>query len=527
MQARHPLIAFFAGAVPVLAGMIALRPTEPVRFDPPTVLRMPEAPRWIALVGGAEPASTQISLAQDAELVREVLGEDGALFFGGGSGTFVQVRDDSHPSAGSSADARHQSAGSAADARHQSAGSAADARHQSAGSAADARHPSATSLRLRLADLFDPRDRAVRYVPGPRADGPATPAVFFAAFDALRGSDEPWTFVLAGHGEGGETPLDSVFHLWGGEMLAVSDLAEELDALARPTRLVVTSCFGGGFAEVVFTAGSSERGVAEPLRCGVFATSFDREASGCDPDPMRAAQESYAIHFWHALRGEDRAGNPLAVELDDDGTIGLLEAHTQARIASRSLDVPTTTSERFLAHTADLLELPDVPADPELPELRAEARVVRELGAALDAQNEAEARRRLERAEHVLENEEVALSEVEARADDAFYALRIRVLERLPIADDPWHPELDAALLADRDGLLALLTESPEGIEHAAATEALVAAQARVDEARVESAVRWRLLQAWEAIALASALRAHGGPSWETFRALRACEMGR
>ena len=132
-----------------------------------------------------------------------------------------------------------------------------------------------------------------------------------------------------------------------------------------------------------------------------------------------------------------------------------------------------------------------------------------------------------ERAEHVLENEEVALSEVEARADDAFYALRIRVLERLPVADDPWHPELDAALLADQDGLLALLTESPEGIEHAAATEALVAAQARVDEARVESAVRWRLLQAWEAIALASALRAHGGPSWETFRALRACEMGR
>jgi hypothetical protein len=485
VQARHPLLAFFAGAVPVLVGMIALRPTEPVRFDPPTVLRMPEEPRWIALVGGAEPASTQVSLAQDAELVRAILGEDGALFFGGGSGTFVQVR-----------------------------------------SAADEQERPPT-LRQRLADLFDPRDRAVRYVPGPRADGPATPAVFFAAFDALRGSDEPWTFVLAGHGEGGETPLDSVFHLWGGEMLAVSDLAEELDALARPTRLVVTSCFGGGFAEVVFTAGSSERGVAEPLRCGVFATSFDREASGCDPDPMRAAQESYAIHFWHALRGEDRAGNPLAVELDDDGTIGLLEAHTQARIASRSLDVPTTTSERFLAHTADLLELPDVPADPELPELRAEARVVRELGAAIDAQNEAEARRRLERAEHVLENEEVALSEVEARADDAFYALRIRVLERLPIADDPWHPELDAALLADHVGLLALLRESPEGIEHAAAMEALDAAQARVDEARVESAVRWRLLQAWEALALASALRAHGGPSWETFRELRACEMGR
>lgn len=481
VQARHPLLAFFAGAVPILVGMIALRPT-PVRFEPPTELRMPEDPRWVALVGGAEPASTQISLAQDAELMRQTLDGDGALFFGGGSGSFVQVRDD---------------------------------------------HRTAPTLRQRLADLFDPRDRAVHYVPGPEADGPATPAVFFAAFDALRGSDEPWTLVLAGHGEGGETPQDSVFHLWGGEMLAVSDLAEELDALARPTRLVVTSCFGGGFADVLFTAASSEGGVAEPLRCGVFATSFDREASGCDPDPMRGSQESYAIHFWHALRGQDRDGAPLPIDLDHDGTIGLLEAHTQARVASRSLDVPTTTSERFLAHTADLLELPDVPPDPTLPELLAEARVVRELGVVLDAQNEAEARRRLERAEHVLENEEVALSEVEARSDEAFYALRIRVLARLPIADDPWHPALDEALAADHDGLLALLTESPEGVEHAAAVDALGAAQRRVDEARVQAAVRWRLLQAWETINLASALRAHGGPSWETFRAVRGCEMGR
>lgn len=474
-------MAFFAGAAPVIA-VLVLAPAEAPPSSPPSELHLPDGPlRWVALVGGAEPASTQMSLAQDAELLRESLGAGGALLFAGGTGSFVQVR------------------------------------------AASTEPP---SLRARLAELFDPRDREVRYVPGPRAEGPATAAAVFAVLDALRGPDEPFTWVLSGHGEGGDAPADSLFQLWGGEALGVVDLAEELDALGRPARLVVTSCFGGGFAEILFVGGSPDAGVATPLRCGVFATTYDREASGCDPNPARAAQDSYALHFGHALRGHDREGRPIDLDLDGDGRVGLLEAHTHARIAARSLDVPTTTSERFLAHLVETIELDEVEADLSLPELAAEGRVIRELGAALGALTEPEARVRVERAEHVLENEEVALAEVEGRSDDAFFALRIRVLERLPIADDPWHPALDEALVRDADGMLALLTTSPEAIEHAAAVAALEEAHARVDDARVEAAIRWRLLQAWDTARLATAVERHGGPSWETFVALRACEAG-
>lgn len=481
VRGRHPWLAFLFGASIVVVPMVASRPEAAVAPNEPPVL-LPESPRWLALVGGAEPASTQVSLAQDAALMRRALGAEGVLLFAGGSGTPMQVREENLRE---------------------------------------------TTLRERLGMLFDPRDRAVRYAPGPEAEGPATPAVLFAALDALRRSEDPFTLVLAGHGEGGEAPNESVYHLWGGELLGAVDLARELDSLGRPARLVVTSCFGGGFADAIFVGGEGEAGVAEPLRCGVFATRYDREASGCDPDPTRAAQESYALHFWHALLGEDRDGTPIDVDLDGDGVVGLLEAHTHARIASRSLDVPVTSSERFLVYVAERVELPEVEPELALSELAPEARVISALGALLDARDEDDARRRVERAEHVLENEEVALSEVETRADDAFFALRVRLLARLPFADDPWHPGFDAAIVQDRVALSFLLDESPEGREHAVASAAVAEGQARVDAARVEAAVRWRLLQAWDTARLASALRARGGPSWETFVALRRCEMGR
>src|SRR4029077_2773259 len=99
----------------------------------------------------------------------------------------------------------------------------------------------------------------------------------------------------------------------------------------------------------------SANGPAGSVRCGLFASTWDREASGCDPDPDRREQESYPLHFLHALRAEDRDGHPLNrddLDLDHDGTISLLEAHTRARIMDASIDVPTTTSERWLRGVA-------------------------------------------------------------------------------------------------------------------------------------------------------------------------------
>ena len=102
---------------------------------------------------------------------------------------------------------------------------------------------------------------------------------------------------------------------------------------------------------VAFETADESRGPSHTPRCGLFAGTWDRETSGCDANPDRRAQESYGLHFLHALAGKDRSGNalePKRIDFDHDGKIGLLEAHARARIAAMSLDVPTTTSERFL-----------------------------------------------------------------------------------------------------------------------------------------------------------------------------------
>ena len=112
---------------------------------------------------------------------------------------------------------------------------------------------------------------------------------------------------------------------------------------------MLTACYGGGFAGVAFQDAHASAGAASADLCGLFATSPEHESNGCDPNPDRQAQEGYALHLLHALRGHDRDGEAApGIDLDGDGQVGMLEAHTRARIASRSIDLPSTTSERFL-----------------------------------------------------------------------------------------------------------------------------------------------------------------------------------
>jgi hypothetical protein len=119
----------------------------------------------------------------------------------------------------------------------------------------------------------------------------------------------------------------------------------------RPVRVVLTSCFSGGFAELAFAGADAGKRELAAGRCGLFAATAEREASGCDPNPDRAAQEGYGLHFLQALQGRDRAGAVAAIDLDGDGKVSLLEAHARARIASAGIDVPTSTSERWLRAT--------------------------------------------------------------------------------------------------------------------------------------------------------------------------------
>jgi len=440
--------------------------------------------RWIAVGGGPEPRGTQVSLEQDLELARRVLGPGGIVLFAGGPHAYgVQVLDDK---------------------------------------------PRGDPLLAELGDLFDPLDgRDSRYrLPALKMDGPASSArVMEALSAALEQGTEPLLLYFAGHGDKGEAPAANSIRLWGDSGLSVGELADLFDRRggSREVRLVITSCYSGGFADVVFAGASAERGAAGTRRCGLFASEWDQEASGCDPNPDRGSQEGYGIYFWHALRREDRDGKPLrraSLDLDHDGKISLLEAHTRAVVASTSIDVPTTTSERWLRQLAPK---GGPVQDVSLPEDDA---VIAELGVRLSLRDEAAARRRFDQLSRALREADEEVARAADDEDDAYASLRIALLERWPVLDDPWHPDFAATVRDHRDAIRAFLRNEAPARQYRAAGDRLARARDRSDRLRQAFAPVRRLVRAYETRTLAGRLHFVGGPAWNYYQALLACERG-
>ena len=458
----------------------------------------------LVIGGGADPASTQISLAQDVRLARDTfvhLGAEPLVLFGSGDGSLVQR-------------------------------------------ATDAERP---SLREELADFFDPRERAVRYESfDVRAMGPADADMVLSLVSSLPPRPEPRFYFLAGHGERGDEPWDAIIRFWGDIPLGVSELAEALGE--SPARVVVTSCFGGGFASLFLREGrppSGPIGASDVMtnRCGFFASTWDREASGCDPNPERGQQQGYAIHFLRALEGQNRDGDALDVDFDDDGQVTMLEAHSQARIADRSFDVPTTTSELFLRlvaskpvegvhEGADASPEDDTATEGSPTEESAaddspepeEAAVIAALGAELRLPTSVAATSRVEALRDSIAEHEGTHAAIQERADYAYYGLRIRLLERWPILDDPWHREHGPLLARESGAIEAVLHESIEAREYEEALHDQERVALEYDELQVALARALVLTRAYENVALRAALREQGGELWETYLALRECE---
>jgi hypothetical protein len=457
--------AIVVASVGLAAGRIS-RPREDTGFERPTAAKV---------------------VRQDMDLARQTLGKDGIVLFAGGARNYgVQVL---HPEAAQRGD----------------------------------------RLLRELGDLFDPldgRDATYRQPLIP-ADGAATSRRFIEALSAAlaEGRDELLVYVAV-HGEAGDVPADNTIRLWGDAPLSVRDLADVLDSAGskRVVRFVVTSCYSGGFADLAFDTASAEAGVARSPRCGLFSTEWDREASGCDPNPNRAAQQGYGVHFWHALRGEDRSGAKLSearIDFDGDGRVSFLEAHTRARIASSSIDVPTSTSERWLRHAAPGAG-PE--SDVALPE---EEALISALSADLGLAGESAARQRLQSVDAELAEADDALAKAERREMDASAALRMALLQKWPVIDDPWHPEFASTLGTHRAAIGALLREGPLAAEQRAAREDVDGIWKRVDALLAVEARLRRLVRAYETRALARRLRAAGGPAWHYFAQLLACERGR
>lgn len=436
--------------------------------------------RFIAVAGGATPDSNPISLEQNLALAHAVLPGPGVLLFGSGpQGATVQVLDPTLP-----------------------------------------RDP----LLDGLGELFSPRaGRDSRYdstsLPAARA---SEAAVRTELSIALSRSGTPLLLYMSGHGEQAEEPRDNVVQLWGGDELSAFDLADLHDRARgrRALRTVITSCFSGGFAELAFKAADPARGASFKTRCGLFATTWDLESSGCDPNPDRAAQEGYSLHFFNALRGMDRDGvTPIDADYDDDGVITLLEAHARARIAGRSIDVPTTTSERFLREHVTTVEA-DSLGTPE------DDAVISALGTALSLQDEDSATRAIKRLEADLDAADQALVDAQDQSDAAYNAFAMSLLERWPVLDDPYHPLFAATVRDDREAILKALSEGDEAQRYAQAQAELHAHEDALQTHQERYALHLRLVRAYENRHLAASLKRQGGKAWNHYQGLLTCERG-
>lgn len=436
--------------------------------------------RFVAIGGGPTPESTEVSLEQDIDLVRQALPAPGVVLFAGGSGS-ESVRELDPAAKGD-------------------------------------------PVRLALGDLLAPRaGRQSRYRPARFAAERATLGNVEARLSsALAQAGGPLTVYVAAHGEQGQEARHNSVALWGGRSLDVSRLAELHERQHRPLRLVATSCFSGGFAELAF-ARADERGrhPSSVPRCGLFAGTWDRETSGCDPNPDRRAQESYGLHFAHALSGTRKNGTPLPLALADfnqDGRVGLFDAHTWARIEAVSFDVPTTTSERWLRSA----EPGSAPIDKSL--LPEDAAVIERLGSALGLTSEravlerwTELDQKLDRLNADIDQLEDALAATEAEETTL-------LLESWPMLDDPFHPDFEATFRQSRGAIENLLTHSPQAQARAQASERARVLYDELGRIGVQEARVLRVKRAYETLHKASALLKKGGPAARYYASLLACE---
>ena len=464
---------------PAVVGAAPMATVPAVQVMAPEVgAALPEgavAGRWLAAGGGGTPEFNQVSIEQDLGLVPEVLGsEGGLLLFAGGRGT---------------------------------------------GGVQEAAEVEGDALALQLADLFAPRGgRAARYRATTLAvAAAATVDNVRAALAAATATAEvtPLVVYLAGHGAPGATPGETGIDLWEQSQLRAVDLAATLDAGTRATRVVITSCFSGGFAELAFVGADATKAAAKG-RCGLFAATAEREASGCDPNPDRAAQQGYGLHFLNALRGLDRDGAAVTVDIDGDGEVSLLEAHTRVRIASMGIDVPTTTSDRWLRVKAAGLKGRSKAVG--LVEEEAVIAALAELG------DEVAARTALVQLDGEMAEISRRVDEASAAEDAAYRRAAGELLARWPVLDDPWHPDFAATLASGRAAIELHLRASAAYAEYLAARADGDAAQADMGAALGRSARLERLVRAYETRRLAGLLRGRGGADWRAYEELLACE---
>jgi hypothetical protein len=330
---------------------------------------------------------------------------------------------------------------------------------------------------------------------------------------------------VTGHGghSNGDNFANNYIALWGGGRLTMRELAGMLDGLPEGVSVIVVmvQCYSGGFADLVFAGGQSTAGAPKTVRCGFFATSADRMASGCTSSVDEANYEDYSSSFWAALRGRTRTGvavDKAGCDFDHDGVVTFAEAHAHVLLSDDSIDVPNCTSDRFLRLHSDpgssggrLMSAEDMLARLEAVATPLDKAVIDglskqlEIGAAPpSAQYRYAAAKELGdslRARHKASDQQS--KELRVKYDRARTSIAESVELRWPELHNHWDPAVAKLLREEPDAVVKAIKSHPRYAEFDKMHTALDGMSSRDDALEQKWAKSQRLMRALERVALA------------------------
>ncbi len=266
---------------------------------------------------------------------------------------------------------------------------------------------------------------------------------------ALMATDDPAGAIVfgIGHGAPAEEDLPAVLELWGpDDRVSPDDLAQVLRSGRQgPTAFVLGQCHSGAFTRLMYQHAQPRGGLARPARCVFAAVPGDREASGCTADLTDPGARAYISTVTEAL-------SDAGADYDRDGHVRLVEAHAYAKIHDRTIDVPVSSTEMWLAETLGTKAPDGRMADLEALLAAAaphEAAVLKALGGPYLSESDgaAQAHRDLSRLRGAAETLRNDLDAIDERYRNTRQAIFDRLVAEWPELQNPIHP-VTRALLA-------------------------------------------------------------------------------